>query len=282
MNEKLKMQNAKLKERLALAGLFFNFSFLILNCSSAAELTAQQTQFFENKIRPLLSQQCYKCHSLTSEKVKGGLLLDSREATLKGGDTGPAVVPGKLDQSLLIKAVRYDDADLQMPPKKQLTEEQIADLETWVKMGAPDPREATAAQKKWVDPNKKHWAWQPLSKPAVPEVKGDAWGKTPVDNFILAKLESKSLTPNPIADKRTLIRRATFDLVGLPPTPEEVEAFVKDESPDAFAKVVDRLLASPHYGERWGRHWLDVARYSDTKGMVRRQREDPRSPYAWT
>ncbi len=257
-------------------------SFLNSSRSHAAELTAQQTQFFENKIRPILSQHCYKCHSLTSEKVKGGLLLDSREATLKGGDTGPAVMPGDLEKSLLIKAVRYDDADLQMPPKKQLTDEQIADLEQWVKMGAPDPREATVAQKKWVDPSKKHWAWQPLSKPAVPEVKNTTWGKTPVDDFIVAKLEEKNLTPNPIADKRTLIRRATFDLIGLPPTPEEVETFVRDESTDAFAKVVDRLLASPHYGERWGRHWLDVARYSDTKGMVKRNREDPHSPYAWT
>ena len=255
---------------------------LASSSSRAAEPTTAQIQFFENKIRPLLSQQCYKCHSLASEKVKGGLLLDSREATLRGGDNGPAVVPGNLEQSLLIKAVRYADEDLQMPPKKQLTDEQIADLEKWVMMGAPDPRTATEAQKKWVDPNKKHWAWQPLTKPATPEVKNTTWGKTPVDNFILAKLESKNLTPNPIADKRTLIRRASFDLIGLPPTPEEVEAFIKDESPDAFAKVVDRLLASPHYGERWGRHWLDVARYSDTKGMVRRQREDPRSPYAWT
>ena len=262
---------------------------LVLGClvgssqpCSAAELTAAQSEFFENKIRPVLSQNCYKCHSLNSEKVKGGLLLDSREATLRGGDTGPAVVPGNLETSLLIKAVRYTDADLQMPPKKQLSDEQIADLEAWVKMGAPDPRVATAAQKTWVDPNKKHWAWQPLAKPAVPEVKNSTWGKTPVDKFIVAKLEEKNLSPNPIADKRTLIRRASFDLIGLPPIPEEVEAFIKDESPEAFAKVVDRLLASPHYGERWGRHWLDVARYSDTKGMVRRQREDPRSPYAWT
>jgi hypothetical protein len=249
---------------------------------SAAEPTTAQLQFFENKIRPVLSQNCYKCHSLNSEKVKGGLLLDSREAMLRGGDTGPAVVPGNLETSLLLKAVRYTDAGLQMPPKKPLSDEQIADLETWVKMGAPDPRGATAAQQTWVDPNKKHWAWQPLTKPAVPEVKNSAWGKTPVDNFIVAKLEEKNFTPNPIADKRTLIRRATFDLIGLPPTPAEVAAFVTDEAPDAFAKVVDRLLASPHYGERWGRHWLDVARYSDTKGMVRRQREDPRSPYAWT
>src|SRR5262249_33043952 len=131
---------------------------------------------------------------------------------------------------------------------------------------------------------KKHWAWQPLRKPAVPEVRDSdsAWCKTPIDNFIIAKLEKEDLRPNPGADKRTLIRRATFDLIGLPPTVEEVADFVKDDSPEAFAKVVDRLLASPHYGERWGRHWLDVARYSDTKGQVRRQREDPNYPFAWT
>ena len=257
-------------------------SFLNSSRSYATELTAQQTQFFENKIRPILSQQCYKCHSVNSDKVKGGLLLDSREATLKGGEAGPAVVPGDLEKSLLIKAVRYSDPDLQMPPKKQLSDDQITDLEQWVKMGAPDPRQATVAQKNWKAPSKDWWAWQPLIKPAVPEVKGSSWGQTPVDNFILAKLDAKGLTPNPIADKRTLIRRASFDLIGLPPTPEEVDAFVKDESPDAFAKVVDHLLASPHYGERWGSHWLDVARYSDTKGMVKRQREDPHSPYAWT
>jgi hypothetical protein len=248
----------------------------------SAEPTAAQLEFFENKIRPVLADNCYKCHSTTAEKVRGGLLLDSREATLRGGDTGPAVVAGYPEKSLLIQAVRYADADLQMPPKKQLSDEQIANLEKWIKMGAPDPRTATAAQKSWVDPNAKHWAWQPLTKPTVPAVKNPSWGQSPVDNFILAKLEAQGFTPNPIADKRTLIRRATFDLIGLPPTPDEVESFIADNASDAFAKVVDRLLASPHYGERWGRHWLDVARYSDTKGMVRRQREDPRSPYAWT
>ncbi len=149
-------------------------------------------------------------------------------------------------------------------------------------MGAPDPRVATAAQKAGLEAGKSHWAWQPLTKPSAPEVKDAAWAKTPVDSFILAKLEEKDLRPNLPADKPTLIRRATFDLIGLPSTPEEVADFVKDESPDAFAKVVDRLLASPHYGERWGRHWLDVARYSDTKGQVKRQREDPNYPFAWT
>ncbi len=249
----------------------------------AVELTAAQTQFFESKIRPVLADNCYKCHSAQAQKVKAGLWLDTREGALKGGETGPAVVPGDPEKSLLIKAVRYTDPDLQMPPKdKKLSAAQIADLEAWVKMGAPDPREVTAAQKNYKDSAKDHWAWQPLTKPAPPEVKNTTWGQTSVDNFIIAKLEAKGLKPNPVADKRTLIRRATFDLIGLPPTVEEVNAFLKDESPDAFAKVVDRLLASPHYGERWGRHWLDVARYSDTKGMVRRNREDPNSPYAWT
>ncbi len=247
--------------------------FVSPTVTMAADLTPAQTQFFENKIRPVLANNCYKCHSAQAEKVKAGLLLDSREATLKGGENGPAVVPGDLEKSLLIKAVRYTDPDLQMPPKgKKLSDEQIADLEAWVRMGAPDPRTATLAQKAWKDSGKDWWAWQPLTKPAVPEIKDSTWTRTPIDKFILAKLEEKGLKPNPIADKRTLIRRATFDLIGLPPTPEEVDAFLKDESPEAFAKVVDRLLASPHYGERWGRHWLDVARYSDTKGMV----------WAWT
>lgn len=259
---------------------------LVLGCfllpCSAAEPTREQLEFFENKIRPVLSRNCYQCHSVHAERVKGGLLLDSRAASLRGGDTGPAVVPGHPEQSLLIKAIRYTDSDLQMPPRKKLSDEQIADLEKWIAMGAPDPRDAVAMQQSRIDPSVKHWAWQPLKKPVVPDVKNKSWAQTPVDYFILAKLEENNLTPNLIADKRTLIRRASFDLIGLPPTPEEVEAFINDASPDAFAKVVDRLLASPHYGERWGRHWLDVARYSDTKGMVRRQREDPRSPYAWT
>src|ERR1041385_179681 len=256
-----------------LAGLGFGIWILgsCICCPSAlaADLTPAQTQFFESKIRPVLVNNCYKCHSQQSEKVKGGLLLDTKDGLLKGGTTGPAVVPGDPEKSLLIKAIRYTDPDLQMPPKdKKLSDEEIANLTAWVKMGAPDPRVATVAQKEWKDSGKNHWAWQKLTKPAVPEVQDASWPKTPVDNFILAKLEEKDLKPNPPADKRTLIRRATFDLIGLPPTSEEVEDFIKDESPDAFAKVVDRLLASPHYGERWGRHWLDVARYSDTKGQV--------------
>jgi hypothetical protein len=209
-------------------------------------------------------------------------MLDSRDGLLKGGNSGPAIIPGDPERSLLIKAIRYTDQDLQMPPKgAKLADNQIADLVSWVKMGAPDPRTG-GGEKGWNGDAKSHWSWVPVVKSPVPEVKDPSWCKTPIDNFILAKLESKDLRPNPPADKRTLIRRATFDLIGLPPTPEEVDDFLKDESPDSFAKVVDRLLASPHYGERWGRHWLDVARYSDTKGQVRRQQEDPNYLFAWT
>lgn len=233
--------------------LVFGVSALLGASTFATELTPAQSQFFETKIRPVLADKCYKCHSASAERVKAGLFLDSREGVLHGGENGPAIVAGDPEKSLLIKAVRYTDPDLQMPPKgNKLTDEQISDLVAWVKMGAPDPRVATAPPKDWKDKGKNHWAWQPLTKPAVPEVKNAAWCQTPVDNFILAKLDEKGLKPNPIADKRTLIRRATFDLIGLPPTVAEVDAFLADDSPDAFAKVVDRLLASPHYGERWG------------------------------
>jgi hypothetical protein len=249
---------------------------------AAADLTPEQTDFFENKIRPILGDHCYKCHSTLAEKIKGGLLLDSREALLKGGDTGKAIVPGDPEASLLIKAVRYTDPDLQMPKDKKLDDDQIADLVKWVQMGAPDPRTATADQRKWSDNKTNHWAWQPVKHVALPDVSNPDWCQSPVDNFILAKLDENNLKPSPPADKRTLIRRVTFDLIGLPPTPEEVQDFVKDDSTNAFAKVVDRLLASPHYGERWGRHWLDVARYSDTKGQPRRNQEDNINAFAWT
>ena len=228
-------------------------------------------EFFEKKIRPVLADNCYKCHAASSDKIKGGLKLDTRADMLKGGDTGPAIVPGDAEKSLLIKAVRYTDEELKMPPKdKKLSAEQIADLEAWVKMGAPDPRTNSAAAVTSVvtDQARKHWAYRPVHPPAMPSVKRSKWAQTSIDNFVLAKLEAKSLTPSPRADRRTLIRRASYDLIGLPPTPEEVDAFVADKSPDAFAKLVDRLLASPHYGERWGRYWLDVARYADTKGYV--------------
>ncbi|MGV3534022.1 MAG: PSD1 and planctomycete cytochrome C domain-containing protein [Chthoniobacteraceae bacterium] len=252
----------------------------------AADPTPEQVQFFESKVRPVLSAKCYKCHSLEEGKAKGGLTLDSKAGVLKGGDTGEALKPGDPDASLLIQAITYKDKDLQMPPKgEKLSDQEIAVLTAWVKMGAPDPRSETAATKLTglTEKARDHWAFQPVKKPAIPVVKNRAWCVTPVDAFILEKLEAKGMVPSPPAQKETLLRRATYDLIGLPPTPQEIYAFLADESPQAFVKVVDRLLASPHYGERWGRFWLDSARYSDTTGGERdARRADYRFPYAWT
>ncbi|HAV61332.1 MAG TPA: hypothetical protein DCY13_03095, partial [Verrucomicrobiales bacterium] len=253
--------------------------------AGAAALAPQQTQFFEAKVRPLLADNCYKCHSTAGGKIKGGLELDWKGGWEQGGDSGPAIKPGDPEHSLLITAVRYGDPDLQMPPKgEKLSAEQIAVLEQWVKMGAPDPRtsKSTGAVAGSGGEGKDHWAFQPVRDPAPPAVKDSAWPKNDIDRFILARLEAESLKPNGEADRRTLIRRAYFDLIGLPPTVEQVDAFVADTSPDAWEKVIDGLLASPRYGERWGRHWLDVARYSDTKGQFNRNREESSYPYAWT
>ena len=252
----------------------------------SAVISATDRHFFETRVEPVLSESCYKCHSHQADRIKGKLMLDSREGLLVGGNTGPAIVPGKPDDSLLIEAIRYADQDLQMPPPDHggmLSRQQIADLTEWVRRGAPDPRvpAMTAGGKAYGGAGKAHWAFQPVVKPAVPAVADHSWGQSPVDDFILARLEAESLHPNPAADKRTLLRRVTFDLIGLPPTEAEIQAFIADPSPDAYAKVVDRLLASPHYGERWARYWLDVTRYSDTKGDAPK-RNDPRYPYAWT
>jgi cytochrome c553 len=271
-------------------------SIALLACTAAgvlgaAQPPAQQGEFFEKQIRPILAERCYECHS-AEKKQKGGLSLDTRDATLKGGDTGPALVAGDPEKSLLIEAVRYKNHDLQMPPKKRLTDSEVKALEDWVKMGAPDPREAAPVAKRGrvidIAEGRKFWSFTPLAQveppPGVPPLGGKAEAGTaneppkggtpsdgtpnnPIDAFIRAKLKEKGLSPAPPADKRTLIRRATFDLTGLPPTPQEVDAFLTDKSPDAFDKVVERLLASPSYGERWGRHWLDVARYADSNGM---------------
>ncbi|HSI65484.1 MAG TPA: PSD1 and planctomycete cytochrome C domain-containing protein, partial [Candidatus Saccharimonadia bacterium] len=235
--------------------------------------STEEVDFFEKRIRPVLVEQCYECHS-EGKKVKGGLIMDHREAMLIGGDSGPSLVPGDPDKSKIIEAIRYKNRDMQMPPKNQLTAEQIRDLEKWVAMGAPDPREpkksVTMAPAKLgmsTEEGRKFWSFAPLSEPAKPAVKNTAWVQTPVDAFILQSLEKSGLSPAPPADKRTLIRRATFDLTGLPPTPKEVVDFLADESPDAFNRVIERLLASPQYGERWARHWLDVARYADSNGL---------------
>jgi cytochrome c553 len=254
--------------------------------AKAPQLSKAQSDFFEAKVRPVLAASCFKCHSTEGGKVKGGLLLDSREGWMKGGENGAVIVPGDPTKSRLITAINYTDGDLQMPPKgEKLSPNEIADLTTWVKMGAPDPRTSAAGSKLTGlnDKAKAHWAYQPVRRPAVPQVKDASWVRSPVDAFVLAKLEQNGMTPSPVATKESLIRRATYDLIGLPPTPEEVEAFVSDTSPTAFAKVVDRLLASPHYGERWGRFWLDSARYSDTTGIEGNARnQEYRYAHAWT
>jgi mono/diheme cytochrome c family protein len=268
---------------------FFGFvagGVFLCGLSARGQATSQAgLEFFENKIRPILANNCYKCHSSQAAKLKGGLSLEYHESILKGGDDGPALVPGDPDQSLLIKAVRYQDADLQMPPKgNKLPDAQIADLVAWVKMGAPDSRTAgkELAGASWSKERRQHWSFQPIKHVAEPDVQDTNWVTNPVDAFVLAKLDQKEMKQNPPADRRTLIRRATYDLTGLPPTPEEVQAFVEDKSSDAFAKVVDRLLASPQYGERWGRIWLDTARYADTKGDINQNKDVPLYPYAWT
>ena len=241
--------------------------------------SAEQVAFFEKSIRPVLAEKCYKCHSAESEKVKGGLLLDTRDGIRGGGDSGHAVVPGNLEESLLIKALRYTDKDIAMPPEKsggKLPAAVIADFEKWVKMGAPDPRESSGGKvaKKKIDfvEARKFWAFQLPRAAPLPPVKDTAWPRTDIDRFVLAGLEAKNLKPVADADPRVLIRRIYFDLIGLPPTPEEVVAFVPESVRDpqsAIRNCTDRLLASPQFGERWGRHWLDVARFAESSGKER-------------
>lgn len=242
---------------------------------------AQDAEFFETKVRPVLFEKCFACHGKASQQ--GGLRLDSLAAIMKGGGSGvPTVVPGEPDKSNLVKAIHYDGA-LKMPPSGKLKPEEIAALTEWIKRGAHWPGEAApapGAASTTADDQKNHWSFKPFKRAPLPAVKYTAWCKTPVDRFILAKLEAKGLKPAPYADRRTLIRRANFDLLGVPPTPAEVDAFVNDTSPNAWAKVVDRLLADPRYGERWARHWLDVARYADNKGYV--FTEDKEYHYAYT
>ncbi|HEV7221997.1 MAG TPA: PSD1 and planctomycete cytochrome C domain-containing protein, partial [Pirellulales bacterium] len=236
-----------------------------------ADANAEGLAFFEQRIRPLLVRHCYECHSADAKEVEGELRVDSRLGLRRGGYGGPAVVPGDSEQSLLVKAVRYDNPDLQMPPKAKLAASEIADLETWIKLGAPDPRQPTSSagpKKKTFDLSAaaSFWSFQPLADPPAPQIADQGWAYNDIDRFVLAKLAEHQLKPLADADKGALLRRATFDLTGLPPTPEEVDAFLADQSPEAFSRVVDRLLDSPRYGERWGRHWLDVVRYADTAG----------------
>ncbi|MDW8221456.1 MAG: DUF1553 domain-containing protein [Gemmatales bacterium] len=222
-------------------------------------------EFFEKKIRPVLVAECYQCHSAQAEKVRGHLRLDSRQAMLQGGSSGaPAVVPGKVEESLLVAALRHDG--LKMPPKKKLPPQVIADFEQWIRLGAPMPPDNGRYMANSPDQARKHWAFQPLRLATVPQVRNVSWPRSEIDHFLLAAMEAKGVVPLEDADRYSLVRRIYFDLIGLPPSPEEITAFVADTSPQAFENVVDRLLASPHFGERWGRHWLDVVRYADSNG----------------
>ncbi|MDA1054437.1 MAG: PSD1 and planctomycete cytochrome C domain-containing protein [Planctomycetota bacterium] len=228
-----------------------------------------ELRFFETKIRPLFVEHCYECHGPKLQESE--LRLDTTEGILLGGAAGPAIVESDPDQSLLLVALSYREDDLQMPPSGKLEDDQIADIRRWIESGAVLPKAAGSVKPRRgaidMEQARQFWSFQPPQKAALPQVQNSAWPQAALDHFVLAQLESKQLAPAPAADKRTLIRRVTFDLIGLPPTPAEVDAFLADESPAAFARVVDRLLNSTHYGERWGRHWLDVARYADSNGL---------------
>src|SRR5215510_1159535 len=243
-------------------------------------------EFFEAKVRPVLAERCFKCHSSQAKNPKGNLRLDSRANILKGGDSGRAAVASQPDKSLLLRAVGYKDADLAMPPQGKLPDHEIAALTEWVRRGLPYPGAAKAAIENKsavnIDEGRKFWSFQPVRALPAPSVKQFGWVQRPIDAFILAELEKQGLAPSPAASPRTLIRRLYFDVIGLPPSPEEVESFISDCDPSivdfndqsiiknqklkiqsAVRRVVDRLLASPRYGERWGRYWLDLARYCD-------------------
>lgn len=235
------------------------------------QLTTKQLEFFENKIRPVLVDHCYQCHSTTGKSVKGGLILDNRQGWMTGGESGTAIAPGDPDDSILIQAVRHEN--FEMPPNKKLSDTIIADLVKWVQMGAPDPREGATAtlirREINLEEGRKFWAFVPPQPTAAPNVTDTTWPKSDLDRFVLAKLEAANLKPVSDSPRRSLLRRICFDLVGLPPTPDQVHRFLSDQSPGAFETIVDELLESPQFGERWGRHWLDVARYSESVGMDR-------------
>ena len=273
-----------MKQSLLLTALTFALivfaasSTLSQEMSESAKPTEEQIAFFEKKIRPVLVKHCYECHSSDADSIKGGLALDTSDASRRGGESGSAVVPFDPDASLLLAAVSYDDANLEMPPKYRLEPALIADLKTWIGMGAPDPRESAAGPKAPqhysntidIEKGREHWSYQAPQAPAIPIPKSAEWGRNAIDAFLAAGHEEHALTPAPDADPRTFLRRLSFDLTGLPPDPATVEIFVKawEENPDsAIASAVSAYLSSERFGERWGRHWLDIARYAESSGM---------------
>lgn len=240
--------------------------------------TKEQLDFFETKIRPVLVEHCYKCHAAEAKNIEGGLRLDHREGLIKGGTRGAAIVPGQPEKSLLLKALKYNG--LEMPPKGKLAESVIGDFDTWITMGVPDPRKSDDVHKARtidIEVGRKFWAFQPVADPAAPAVRSAAWPSDSIDRFILAKLEAKGLKPVADADRYTWLRRVTFDLTGQPPTTKEIDDFIRDQSPRAREKVVDRLLTSRAYGERWARHWLDLTGYADMMGTS----NNVYSEFAW-
>ena len=249
--------------------------------SFAAAPTADQLEFFESRVRPLLAEHCHQCHSAQAKPVFAKLYLDTAEGLRQGSEAGPVVVPGRPDESRLMQAVRGES--VQMPPTGKLADDQIAVLAKWIEMGAPWPQEASrdfAASETGFDLDARkqaHWAWHPVKAASPPEVRNQAWPLNDVDRFLLARLESEGLSPAEEADRPTLLRRLSFALTGLPPSPEQIEAFLNDDSPEAYERLVDRLLASSHFGERWARHWMDLVRYSESHGSE----GDPDVPQAW-
>ena len=266
---------------------FLYIAFLLVGLGAdnakAVESTTEGIAFFEKSVRPLFAKHCYKCHSSSKGEDKGGLVLDSQAGWMDGGDSGPAIIPGKITESILIEAIEQKDPDFAMPPKYKLSSSEIENLKKWVSMGAPDPRDGTpvkpAPSKINIAEGRKFWSFQPARSSTLPNVKDKNWVNDPIDRYILDKQASKKLVPVADADRATLIRRVTYDVVGLPPTPQEIRDFVNDPATVqvALEKVVNRLLDSKHFGERWGRHWLDIVRYGESVG---RTRNYP-FPFAW-
>ncbi|MEO1527120.1 MAG: DUF1549 domain-containing protein, partial [Planctomycetota bacterium] len=253
------------------AGVFCGLvAFLSPFVAAAPPTRAEQLEFFEKDIRPLLAEHCYSCHSVNADRVEASLLLDSRQAHVRGGDSGAAIVPGNPDASLLIEAVRYESYE--MPPNGKLPDSEIAKLERWVEMGAPWPEEEAPAAEAKLDRfdlqqrKAEFWLWQPVSESEPPRVENTTWPRTEIDRYVLARLEAAGLEPSRDADQSALLRRLYFDLIGLPPSADQVRAFLADDQDSAVERVVDDLLNSKHFGERWARHWLDLVRYAESRG----------------